>query len=278
MKPTISIQGDQASFHDIAANKFFGTGSKRLFCDTFAATINALHDNKVDYALCAIENSLYGSINEVYDLILNSRSIVFGEVYLRIEQCLIGLPEAALQDITEVYSHPVALAQCEDYLDSNLPDAERLEYHDTAAAVEKISLLQNSQLAAIASRQAAELYGLQVLASSIETNKANYTRFMALSQSADDTPPQPNKTSLVIRTNHAAGALYNALGCFAERSINLSKIQSRPIIGKAWHYMFYIDIAIGEDDPLYLQAVEQLRAQGCHVTLLGSYLSDELAN
>lgn len=278
MNPTIAIQGDQASFHDIAADKFFGKQSSRVFCDTFADTIQAIIDKRATHALCAIENSLYGSINEVYDLILINKLHMFGEIYLRIEQCLIGLPTARLADIAEVYSHPVALAQCEEYLDRNVPEAERLEYHDTAAAVEKISHLQNPQFAAIASRQAAELYGMKILAESIETNKANYTRFIALSTSSGDRPADPNKTSLVLRTNHTPGALYNALGCFARRGINLSKIQSRPIIGKAWHYMFYVDVGAGVQTKNCQAAIHELESQGCEVILLGSYLSDTSAN
>jgi prephenate dehydratase len=278
MGSIVAIQGDQASFHDIAASQFFGGQSGRVFCDTFTDTIQAIVDKRADYALCAIENSLYGSINEVYDLILANKLYIFGEVYLRIEQCLIGLPEAQLSDISEIYSHPVALAQCEEYLDNTLPQAERLEYHDTAAAVEKISQLLNPQFAAIASRQAAKLYGMQILAESIETNKANYTRFIALSTSQPDTPVQPNKTSIVLRTTHTPGALYNALGCFAKRGINLSKIQSRPIIGKAWHYMFYADVSAGAQDENYQQAIQELQAQDCKVIVLGSYLSDTSAN
>jgi prephenate dehydratase len=275
MTTSIAIQGDEASFHDIAAQKFFGNNSERIFCDTFAATVSAVASGKTDYGLCAIENSLYGSINEVYDLLLASKLVIFGEAYLRIEQCLIGLPESNLTDITEVYSHPVALAQCEDYLDNHLPEAERLEYHDTAAAVEKISTLQNTQFAAIASRQAAELYNMKILAESIETNKANYTRFVALSRNPVDIPTKPTKTSLVIRTDHSPGALYNALGCFAKHSINLSKIQSRPIIGKAWHYLFYIDVNAGHRDPAYTEAVAELQSQGCDISLIGSYLGAE---
>lgn len=273
MKSRVAIQGDKASFHDIAANQFFGSAYERVFCDTFGSTIAALRTERADYALCAIENSLYGSINEVYDLILQNSLFIFGEVYLRIEQCLIGLPGAQLADITEIYSHPVALAQCEAYLDRQLPQTERIEYHDTAASVEKVSQLHNPAMAAIASREAAELYGMAILAEGIETNKQNYTRFIALSTLATDRVAAPDKTSLVITTNHQAGALYHALGCFAKRSINLSKIQSRPIIGKAWHYIFYVDVHAGTQDKAYQDAVGELNELGCDVTLLGSYLN-----
>lgn len=269
----VSIQGELASFHDIAAKRFFGDTYQPTFCNSFSQTIQALNDGTVDHAVCAIENSLYGSINEVYDLILKNDSIISGEVYLRIEQCLIGLPGANLDGITAVYSHPVAIAQCEDFLDKHLPHADRLEYHDTAASVEMIQRLKDPSIAAIAGKDAAEQYGAAVLAHSIETNKENYTRFVVLSTPSDAVVANPNKTSLTIETGHTPGALHKALGVFADRSINLTKLQSRPIIGKAWHYIFYVDIDAGTNNPDCRAALEELTNQGCKVRVLGSYLS-----
>lgn len=273
MSTTIAIQGDQASFHDIAAAQFFNNESTRTFCDTFSATFAALANGDADYALCAVENSLYGSINEVYDLLLAHDFHIIGEVYLRIEQCLIGLPGTAISDIVEVHSHPVALAQCEAFLDESLPTATRMEYHDTAASVEMVAKLQDPSIAAIASREAAKLYGMEVLAPSIETDSQNYTRFVALSKQTNFTEIPATKTSLIIRTTHTPGALYNALGCFATRGISLTKLQSRPVIGDAWKYIFYIDIAAGAQMPACEQALAELRTQGCQVTVLGSYQS-----
>lgn len=272
MSDVIAIQGVQASFHDIAARQYFGQESARVFCETFPDTFNALSRGDADYAMCALENSLYGSINEVYDLLQSSDFHIIGEVYLRIEQCLIGMPGAALDDIAEVHSHPVALAQCESYLDTTLPAAERMEYHDTAASVEMIALQQDRSIAAIASRQAAELYGMQILAPSIETDSQNYTRFVVLSQQ-HDVSADATKTSIILRTTHNPGALYRALGCFANRGIDLTKLQSRPIVGKAWKYIFYIDVAVGSQDPTFTEALDELVVQGCQVTVLGSYIS-----
>lgn len=268
----VSIQGDRASFHDIAARQFFGEDTNLVFCETFNETVDVLLQDKADYALCAIENSLYGSINEVYDLVLKHKLSICGEVYLRIEQCLVGLPNAKLEDITSVFSHPVALAQCETYLDENLPRANRLEYHDTAASVAMIREKNDATNAAIASKEAAELYGMQVLAQSIETNKENYTRFVVLSTKQEDVTTL-NKTSLIMKTDHTPGALHTALGSFASRGINLSKIQSRPIVGKAWHYMFYIDIDVGANETSCKDALQDLERQGCEVRIVGSYKS-----
>ena len=275
MPDRIAIQGDKASFHDIAAQQLFGAAG-RVFCDTFTDTFAALANDDASNALCAIENSLYGSINEVYDLLLKHDFHISGEVYLRIEQCLVGLPGAKIETIAKVYSHPVALAQCEDYLDTALSHAEREEYHDTAASAELVKKLGDPTITAIASTAAAELHGLQILAHSIETNKENYTRFVSLSKTVASGPGR-GKSSLVLRTSHAPGALHAALGCFANRSINLTKLQSRPIIGKAWHYMFYIDLEVDADSPLLDAALDELTAQGCRVNVLGSYVSGQSA-
>lgn len=272
MSDTIAIQGAQASFHDIATRQYFGDANARVFCDTFSDTFAALANDSADYALCAIENSLYGSINEVYDLLVANEFHIIGEVYLRIEQCLIGLPGTQLDEITEVHSHPVALAQCEQYLDDVLPDAVRMEYHDTAASVQMVASLQDKSIAAIASSQAAELYGMQILAHSIETDTQNYTRFVVLSKQQND-HTDTDKTSLVLKTDNSPGALHRALGCFANRGINLTKLQSRPVIGSAWKYVFYIDVAVGAIDSACVDALAELDAQNCQVTLLGSYQS-----
>lgn len=272
MPSTIAIQGDRASFHDIAASGYFGDDSRRVFCDTFHDTFDALANDAADYALCAIENSLYGSINEVYDLLVGNDFHIIGEVYLRIEQCLIGLPGTKLTDIAEVHSHPVALAQCEQYLDSKLPDVTRMEYHDTAASVAMVASLQNKSVAAIAGSKAAELYGMEVISHSIETDTQNYTRFVVLSKQQND-DASVNKTSMVLRTDNSAGALYRALGCFAKRGINLTKLQSRPVVGAAWKYIFYIDVATGVNDADCQAAIQGLNDQNCQVTILGSYRS-----
>lgn len=270
MSMRIAIQGERASFHDIAARKFFGTEVELVACDSFAACFEALSNDEAEYAVVAIENSLYGSINQVYDLLLEQHFWICGEVYLRIEQCLIGLPGTLLKDIREVHSHPVALAQCEAFLDKELPQAERFEAHDTASSVADVKRWQDRGKAAIAGEQAAALHGLSILASGIETNKQNYTRFVVLSKQKE-IAKAADKTSLIIVTDHRPGALYHALGVFAQRDVNLTKLHSRPIIGQAWHYMFYIDIGIAANSNLFAKVEKELTSQGCQVTVLGSY-------
>lgn len=271
----IAIQGQEASFHDIAARQFFGEDIKIVPCETFAETFVALAQGAADQAVSAIENSLFGSINEVYDLLLEHKLWISGEVYLRIEQCLIGFPGTDLAKITEVHSHPVALAQCEDYLDKNLPNAQRFESHDTAGSVANVKKWNEPSKAAIAAAVAADLHGLKVLADEIETNKQNYTRFVVLRRDKEP-ETEANKTSLVLVTSNEPGSLYNALGVFAKRNINLSKLQSRPIVGHAWHYMFYVDVEMG-GGPKLASAIRELKQKKCEVIVLGSYKSGQKA-
>jgi len=273
MTKTISIQGEAASFHAIAAGRYFGSELELLGQETFLGTFDALREGKADYAVAALENSLFGSINEVYDLLQRHKFWICGEVYLRIEQCLIGLPDARIDMIREVHSHPVALAQCEQYLDTMLKQAERFEHHDTAGSVADIKRWADPAKAAIAGSAAAKLHGMKILAREIETNKQNYTRFVVLSR--EILPNESaNKTSLILSTDHQPGALYNALGTFANRGLNLSKLQSRPIVGKAWHYVFYVDVNAGTQSKKLKDAIAELQQQNCTVSILGSYVSD----
>jgi prephenate dehydratase len=270
MTQIVAIQGGPASFHDIASQQFFNEAYTPICCNTFAETCQTLVEGRANMAVCAIENSLFGSINEVYDLLLKHKLWIVGEVFLRVDQCLIGLPGASIKNITEVYSQLPALAQCEDYLDTTLPTAKRFETHDTATSVAMVKEWADPTKAAIASRQAAKLHGLEVLAANIETHKQNYTRFLIL-QRQHQVVEGANKTSLVLETGHHAGALYAALGVFAKRGINLTKLQSRPIVGRVWHYVFYIDATDSAESPDFKQALKELKSQDCQVTVLGSY-------
>lgn len=269
MSNKIAIQGQAASFHHIAARHFFGDELEIVSCETFPETFKALQTT--DYAVIAIENSLFGSINKVYDLLLKEHCWIIGEVYLRIEQCLIGMPGADVKAVREVYSQLEALAQCEEYLDSTLPNAKRVEYHDTAASVVDVKAWGDPTKAAIASRAAAELHGMEILAAEIETNKQNYTRFVVL-QKQREPITNAKKTSLVLQTHSDTkpGALHKALGVFAKRGMNMTMLHSRPVIGKAWHYMFYIDLEAPYNDS-FKEVEQELTDLGCSLTVLGSY-------
>lgn len=264
----VAIQGEPASFHHIAATGWYGDIDGLVCCPTFADVFKALAAGRADAAVVAIENSLYGSISEVYDLLLQAGVPIIGEVHERIHQNLITLPGASLDGITHVYSHPVALAQCANFLESALPAAKKTEYHDTAESVAFIKQAGNPRFAAIASHAAAELHGLPILQEKIEDEHLNFTRFVVL-QPGGTPPGDANKASLVLQTSHRPGALYAALGVFARRNINLSKLQSRPIPGKVWKYQFYLDVETA-GDTLHT-VIGEVTAQGGTVTVLGEY-------
>jgi len=271
----VAIQGDLGSFHHQVAMGWFGEAVEILSAETFDDVFGMLNRHETTKAIVAIENSLYGSINDVYDLIESHRYPIVGEVYLRIEQQLISLPGAKPEDITHIYSHPVALAQCEHYLDTHLPEVERIEHHDTAASVEFIKKAGDKSMAAIAGHAAADLHNLPILAKNIEDNKANYTRFLVLDANGA-IPKDANKASLVVQTDHRPGALAKVLTTFAEAGVNLTKLQSRPIIGKVWQYRFYIDVETSGERLRSL--IKTIQASGTSVTVLGEYKSAELSD
>ena len=235
----VSIQGAAHSFHDQAARQWFdGTTIEIVEADTFRAVFESLMTGRADKAIVAVENTLYGSINQVYDLIEEYRFPIVGEVHLPIHHQLIGTPGVA---ISQIYSHPVALAQCEQYLNKHYPDAARIEYHDTAAAVSHIKQLADPRAAAIASADAAAYHHMDILEQDIEDNPHNFTRFLVIDPSGT-APRGANRASLVMTTDHTPGALANVLTQLARHDINLAKLQSRPIVGQPWHYKFYLVI------------------------------------
>lgn len=267
----IAIQGEKGSFHHSAVINRYGNNVDIVPCDTFKEVFKAIKSNKADSGVVAIENSIYGSINEVYDLLLKYKIPIVGEIPMRIHQCLIGIDKSInYGSVTHVYSHPVALAQCGAFLDQHLPTAERIENTDTAGSVELIKKLGNPNYLAIASSLASEIFDCQVIESEIEDHNTNYTRFLAI-EPAGVVPKNADKVSIVLKTNHQPGALYAALGVFAKAGINLSKLQSRPVPGKVWRYMFYIDIEMNKSNISSL--TEQLKNLNCDVTVLGLYKS-----
>lgn len=269
----IAIQGQPGSFHHGVAVKFFESEIDIVCRETFASTFKALASDEADAIVTAVENSLYGTLHEVIDLVLRYDFPIIGEYTEHINQQLVGFAGTKLTDITEVYSHPAALDQCRDWLQSNLPDAEIIEHHDTAGAVQFVKESGNHHYAAIAGDTAAALYEMSVLAADIEDEKENFTRFFVLAKSAGD-PATTNKASLLLTTTHESGALYRALGVFNEQHLNLTKLESRPIRGEAFHYQFFVDV---ECDSRQLErTTEQLDALGCDVRVLGQYHSSTM--
>lgn len=272
----ISIQGEIGSYHHQVARQLFGKSSQFICQPTFKHVFADVVKGESEYAVVAIENSSVGSINEVYDLLRLSNLYIVGERYMRISHCLIGLAGARLADITNVHSHPMALLQCENYIGKSLANADVHERHDTAESVEFIKNMGDKSQAAIASVEAAKIHGLTVIDNDIETDKHNYTRFLVLHK-RNGVKNDVNKTSIIVQLADRPGSLYHALGCFEKEGINLSKIESRPIMGKGWRYYFYIDFEAGIIEPRAKRALKCLTEQGHELTVLGSYRKGEMS-
>jgi prephenate dehydratase len=237
---------------------------------TIRKVFEAVEVGRADYGLVPMDNSLAGSINETYDLFLKHGLHLVGETIVRVDHCLLALPGVAIDDLTEIVSHPQAIAQCEEFLTA-LDRSTRAEY-DTAGAAKRIHDEKLMTTGAIASKRAAGLYGLAVLAERIQTYPDNYTRFGALSRNPEAVS-EPNKTSLVFGVGHVAGSLYRCLGAFAERHINLTKLESRPRAGRPWEYVFYVDVEMPAGDAAMIEALSEVSEHATFTRLLGSYAS-----
>jgi prephenate dehydratase len=242
MATKVSIQGYEGSFHQEAARQFFGKGVEVLPCATFREVIKIASSKKEsDGGVMAIENSIAGSILPNYNLLQKSNLRVAGEIYLHIKQNLMVNPGVKLEDIREVHSHPMALQQCLAYLDKY--DWKLVETEDTALSAKHIHKNKSKHIAAIASKLAAELYGLNMIAPSIQTMKNNYTRFLILQrEDAVKKIEDADKASVNFHTDHSRGSLAKVLTAIADGGINLSKLQSFPIPGSDWEYSFHADM------------------------------------
>lgn len=267
----VAIQGTAGSFHHQAVKAWFAdNGFSLVPAETFTKAFSFVEDGEADMAILAVENSIHGSLTETLDLIEKHRYPIVGELYLRIHQQLIGLEDAPLDGIRYVYSQPVALAQCSAYLAATLPHATPVDYHDTTASVAYVKEQNDPSIAAIAGEDAAKEYGLAILDRDIEDDKENYTRFLVI-KPGGQAAAGANKSSLVITTDHAPGALAHVLSIFARAGVNLTKLQSRPIVGDAWKYRFHIDVETA--GPKLHDLLADVRQTGATVTVLGEYKS-----
>lgn len=270
----IAIQGQVGSFHDVASHRYFeGEEIELICCDTFEDVFAEMKKDSNVIALVAIENTIAGSLLHNYELLRESGMQIVGEHKLRISHSIMCLPDEDWDDITEVNSHPVALMQCRDFLKKH-PSMKVVEADDTAGSAKMISEGQMRGHAAICSKFAAPLYNMKVLEESIETNKHNFTRFLVLCDpwQAEELsmPNQSNKASIVFSLPHNEGSLSQVLSIFSFYKINLTKIQSLPIIGREWEYMFYIDVMY-EDYTRYHQAIDAVRPLTKQLKVLGEY-------
>jgi len=264
----VAFQGERGAFSEDAAVKLFGVDIDYLPCTRLKEVFELVSQDKVEFGVVPVENSQAGSINETYDLLLAYPLNIFAEVILRVSHYLMALPGKKLEDITTIYSHPQAIAQCAEFL-SNL-NVEIMSGYDTAGSAKMIKDKELTNCAAIASKRAADIYGLEILAPEIETSVNNYTKFAAISKQKAK-PAQKNKTSLVFATEHKPGALYRILGIFAIRNINLTKLESRPSKREPWEYVFYADFEGHLDSKVYQEAVKELKGEAVFIKILGSY-------
>lgn len=270
----IAIQGQTGSFHDIAAHEYFeGEQVSLICCDTFEQVFSAMAADPTVIGLMAIENTIAGSLLHNYELLRRSGTTIVGEHKLHIQHAICCLPTDSWQTIHEVHSHPVALMQCRDFLAGH-PGLKAVEAEDTAGAAQYISEHQLQGQAAICHAQAAKLYGMKVLEDHIEDNKHNFTRFLVLTHpnKADFLRPldKANKASLVFSLPHTEGSLSKVLTILSFYDINLTKIQSLPIIGHEWEYLFYVDVTF-DNLTRYRQSIDAIMPLTSKLKILGEY-------
>ncbi len=267
----VAIQGILGSFHHEAASHFFKNEFDLVSCDHFHDIPNSLHTNTAQFAVMAIENSIAGAIIPNYAIIDNNQLKIVGEVYINIQQNLMALPNQSVADIKTVYSHPMALLQTREFF-KQYPHIKLVEDADTAQVAKRIHTKELKNVGAIASLAAADIYKLNILEKSIQTIKNNATRFFVLQNNVNPKfeIPNINKASLKFITKHEPGSLTSALQIMAEHKLNLSKIQSMPIIDIPWEYAFFVDVVF-DDYQHYTNALEALEKEISHLKILGEY-------
>ncbi len=269
-----AIQGIAGSFHDQASREYFSDRQVELVpCVGFEDLFEAVKTGQADVAVMAIENSVAGSLLPNYSLLRDSGFTIFGEIFLRISQHLMALPGQTLEEIREAHSHYMAIAQTRNYFKA-YPGIRLIEADDTAASAKRVAEMQVPGRAAIAGAHAAELYGLEILAREIETNKRNFTRFLLMYKPNGVHPfkvAHPDKASLSFTLPHETGSLSQVLSIFSFYRISLTKIQSIPILGQEWEYHFLIDLTF--DDPVrYRQSLDAIRPLTHELMILGEYI------
>ncbi|MGD0957186.1 MAG: prephenate dehydratase [Candidatus Acidiferrales bacterium] len=267
----MAFQGERGAFSEEAAVKLLGEEISLVPRPTFEAAFSAIADGAADYILAPIENSLAGPVHRSFDLLVDSKLNILAEVIIPIVHNLIAAPGAKFEEIGVVESHPVALAQCEQFFSAH-PRLKRIATEDTAGSVRDVVRSGDRTRAAIAGRRAAGIYGGAILREHLEDNRENYTRFLLLSESAVSVEGA-DKLSLVFQLDHRPGALYRALEPFARRNLNLMKIESRPVHGRPWQYRFYLDLQASRRDPEVAAALHELGGLVVDLRILGSYVS-----
>jgi len=271
---TVAIQGVKGAFHEIAARKFFHDDIELDMCETFPGLFRDLREKRANIGVIAIENSVAGSLLPNYAMLRESHVTIIGEVYLRIRHNLLALPGTSIPDLKEIHSHPMALHQCQAFL-GQYPHIKLVESEDTALSAKRISEMNLQKTGAIASEICAQYYGLDILAGGIETNHRNFTRFLVIidQDQAMDWVEIRNKASLcfnLAEMSQRIGSLAGILSILGHYDMNLTKIQSLPILGKEWEYFFHIDLEF-EDYQRYQQSLDAIRPLVSELKILGEY-------
>ena len=270
----VAFQGIEASYSQLAATKYFAARSASMeFVGqrTFAEALAMAESGDVGYAFLPIENTTAGSINQTYDLLRQTNLRIVGEEILHVRHCLLGVEGAAPATLRRVLSHPQALTQCSRYL-AGLGEVELVAFEDTAASAREVRRAGLATQGAIASYEAAEIYGLRVLEEGIADQEENWTRFVVISGLEIELDPRiPSKTSLVLTTPHREGALAHCLNLLAEHGLNLTKLESRPVPSRPWEYLFYVDIEGSVDSESAALGIAELRRECPYLRVLGSY-------
>lgn len=264
----VSFQGERGAYSENAIYAFFGEKVEVEPRKDLTEVFLSVTDQETEFGVVPIENSLEGSVNQTYDLFLTNDLKVKGEIIIRISHCLIANPGTTIETVKTVYSHPQALAQSRKFLENC--KCKLIPTYDTAGSVKMLKEKALINAAAVASEKAAELYGMSILAREIEDNQTNFTRFFVISKE-DSAKTGRDKTSIIFASPHTPGALYSALGEFAKRKINLTKIESRPTKQKPWEYNFYLDFEGHRTEPRCNEVLEVLKKNSAFLKVLGSY-------
>lgn len=264
----ICFQGTLGSYSEEALYEYFGKDVKTHAVKEFEDVFKKLKDDNIDYGVLPIENSSTGAITEVYDLLRAYGLFIVGNMTLRINHNLMGLQGTSLEDIDTLYSHPQAFKQCSKYLkDKKLT---LIDYQNTAVSAELVKMKNEKNLGAIASKRAADINGLKILKTHINNDDNNYTRFIIIGKQLEKKPTN-DAISIVFSSPNKAGALYDSLGIFKENNLNMTRIESRPVVGKPWEYFFYIDFEGDIGSIEVLRAIEYIKNESSYFKLLGSY-------
>ena len=262
----VSFQGESGAYSESASKMFFQEELTTIPCSTFKQVLDNTETGKSNYSILPVENSIEGNVGESYDALFSSNLYAIGEIYHKIEHCLIG--NGTLDDVNTVYSHPQALGQCRNFLQNS--SYKTVPTYDTAGSVKIVKDMNDKNVACIASKNAATIYSMPIIKENIENDSNNYTRFLILSKSGTDLTNN-DKTSIIFSIKHEPGTLYEIIRIFYENKINLTKIESRPKIGKTWEYNFYVDFIGHELNEDITKVLSEIKNCTSFLRVIGSY-------